>query len=99
VLAVQDTTMQLILEAPTPSRADGPPSPLPEVTVSTDRNEPLRWRGSTGLGIGGIGGQYLYVLVFELPPPGTEVLHVLVKVGDMTALAVRLYPLRTSIGP
>lgn len=98
VLGVQDSTLKIILDTPAPGDLTDPPGPYeptPRVAVTTDQGESLRWHGSTGLGIGGIGGRYLHVAVFDLPPPESECLHISVTVGEATALTVRALPVRS----
>ncbi len=96
VLVLQDRALHVILDSPSPV---SPEDPKPRVTVTTDRDETLQWRSTTGLGTGGVGVRYLHVAVFDLPPPDTEVLHIAVMIDDVTALAVRVLPVRTSSGP
>jgi hypothetical protein len=93
VLAVQDSALHIILDSPSPV---SPTDPTPRVTATTDRDETLRWHGTTGVGTGGVGGRYLYVAVFDSPPPDSEHLHVAVVIGDVTVLAARVLPVRTS---
>jgi hypothetical protein len=96
VLGVQDGALHIILDSPSPV---SPTDPTPRVTVTTDRDETLRWHGTTGVGSGGIGGRYLHVAVFDPPPPESQILHVVVVIGDVTVLADRVLPVRTSSEP
>lgn len=93
VLGIQDEALHVILDSPIP---DGEADFSPNVTVTTDRGEMLQWRGTTGVGTGGISGSYIHVAVFDPPPPGSEILNVVVMIGDATVLNVRALPVYTS---
>lgn len=96
VLGLQDSALHVILDSPSPVSAT---DPTPRVTVTTDRDETLRWRCTSGVGTGGVGGRYLHIAVFDLPPPDSKILNVVVDIGDVTVLAARALPVHTSCQP
>ena len=94
VVAIQDTSLHIVMDGPTPTGTHMPP---PEVTVTTDKGVALRYRALDGVGTGGIGGRYLWIAVFDLPPEDTEVLRLSARIGDEPELAVWLYRTGTVI--
>ena len=96
VVGLQDSALHIILDSPSPV---SPTDPTPHVTVTTDRDETLRWQITNGVGTGGLGGRYLHIAVFDLPPPDSEVLNVVVTIDGATVLATRALPVRTSREP
>jgi hypothetical protein len=96
VLGVGDSVLHLIVERATPTDSA---DPVPGVTVKTERDEPLRWRHTSGFESAAIGGRNFWVAVFDLPPPECECLSVSVTAGGITVLAVRVYGGSRSIEP
>jgi hypothetical protein len=96
VVGVQDSALHIILDSPSRESPDDPP---PRVTVTTDRGEPLRRQTATAFGTGKIGGRHLHIEVFDPPPPATEILTVMVTIGDGPARTIPALPVHIASEP
>lgn len=85
VLGVQDRVLQLIL--------DGPAEPTPDVMLAIGGDGVrLRWLSTNGVPTGGIGGRFLWVVVFDPAPEEVTALHLTVAVAGIVELRVWLTP-------